>query len=114
MGVRVVLTAGLLAAAVVLAQGAEKATGVDPAKYFNDMDAVREAYAKNGRADFSAKFSRLAEAMRAFSDAYNLHEGRVWPARKAAALEKAWEALQSSPGWTRTTIESRRRTTPQP
>lgn len=108
MTIRMVLAVGLLAAAP-LTQGADKATGLDPSKYINDMDAVREAYAKNAKADFAVKFNRLAEAIEAFAEAYNLHQGRVWPAREAAALDKAWEALQSSPGWLKTTVESKDR-----
>ena len=54
--------------------------------------------------EFNRRFNRLLDVMRDFTEDYNRGGGKVWPQKKAEALEKAYRELQKTSSWKRASL----------
>ncbi len=54
--------------------------------------------------EFSRRFNRLLDVMRDFTDEYNRGGGKLWPQKKADALERAYRDLQKTSSWKRASL----------
>lgn len=77
------------------------------------MDAVEMANTARARAfegerkdipekekrEFERKFNDFVSKLAAFTEEYNGSKGQVWPAKKAEAVTKAFEALRQTQSW---------------
>ena len=54
--------------------------------------------------EFSRRFNKLLDVMRDFTDEYNRGGGKLWPQKKADALERAYRDLQKTSSWKRASL----------
>lgn len=92
----------------------------DPARAAEEsalrMKAAAEAVSRQNKAtlsaeerEFTERFNKLVDAMRAFHDQYAQNGGAVWPKKQAEALAKAMRHLEATRTWKqfRTTVEEK-------
>jgi hypothetical protein len=68
------------------------------ARSLSEQDASERAL-EYQKKQFEEKFNKLIDTLADFTREYNQNNGRVWPAKKAEALQKAFRELQETEAW---------------
>lgn len=63
------------------------------------FEGERKDIPEKEKREFERKFNDFVSKLAAFTEEYNGSKGQVWPARKAEAVTKAFEALRETESW---------------
>lgn len=63
------------------------------------FEAERKEISEKEKREFERKFNDFVSKLAAFTEEYNGSKGQVWPAKKAEAVTKAFEALRHTESW---------------